>query len=289
MKIKLLFYVLSYCPLWLMQALGRISGSIIYRLHSKSHRIVQDNINGTYPERSAQERQAMIKSALQHNAMTLLEIPKIYRLGAPYALSLVRTVHAPPAFQRMIKEKQQWIMLGPHLGNWEVMILYLNSLQPMVSLYTPVKFAFIERLVRQCRESNGGEMVASDSVKVLWQRFIQGRSIAVLVDQQPKHEKSGVFAPFMGREAFTMTLGDRLARRDKNLPIYTMAAVRLPHAQGFDIYVERLSNEIGTGELLDSVTAMNKALAEFIKKFPLQYQWSYPRFKRQKKNINASP
>ena len=102
--------------------------------------------------------------------------------------------------------------------------------------------------------------------------------MAILPDQQPKSGQ-GVFADFMGQQAYTMTLFSKIAAKTK-VPVVMAVAERLPDGKGFDIHLKAVGKAIQeAGD--ESVVCLNQAIADMVEINPAQYQWTYRRFSIQ--------
>lgn len=101
-------------------------------------------------------------------------------------------------------------------------------------------------------------------------------AVGMLPDQVPGAGE-GVWAPFFGKPAWTMTLAARLAAVKGVRVIYTWAE-RLPRGEG---YVFRLQapTEALTGALEADVAIINREVERMILQCPQQYLWGYNRYK----------
>ena len=87
----------------------------------------------------------------------------------------------------------------------------------------------------------------------------------------------GVWAPFFGQWAYTMTLPARLARAcEANLVFYV--GERLPQGRGWRLHIAPVTEPL-TGDALADATALNRAIETLIRKLPTQYLWGYHRYK----------
>jgi len=87
----------------------------------------------------------------------------------------------------------------------------------------------------------------------------------------------GVWAPFFGKPAYTMTLPAKLQQMS-GAPVVLSYAERLPRGQGFAIRFVRFDCEL-TGTVAEQARAINAAMESLIARCPAQYFWSYNRFK----------
>ena len=99
----------------------------------------------------------------------------------------------------------------------------------------------------------------------------------MLPDQVP-WAGEGVWAPFFGKPAWTMTLAARLAAVKGVRVIYTWAE-RLPQGAG---YVFRLQapTEALSGVLETDIAIINREVERIILQCPQQYLWGYNRYKQ---------
>lgn len=101
----------------------------------------------------------------------------------------------------------------------------------------------------------------------------------ILPDQNPGN--GGVFAPFFGIEANTMTLVHKLAEKT-GAGIVIAYADRLPRGQGFITRIHPVDEQgILNREPVAAATALNQAVEMCVREQPTQYQWTYKRFKKR--------
>jgi KDO2-lipid IV(A) lauroyltransferase len=105
----------------------------------------------------------------------------------------------------------------------------------------------------------------------------QGQAVGLLPDQVPP-EGLGVWAPFFGRPAYTMTLAGKLAQQS-GAPIVCVWGDRLPWGRGFVVRV-RPGPQIARESTPESAaTLINQAMEQMILDAPQQYLWGYHRYK----------
>jgi KDO2-lipid IV(A) lauroyltransferase len=137
----------------------------------------------------------------------------------------------------------------------------------------------LDDLSRQGRGRAGGKVVATDAsgVRTLLINLRRGEILGILPDQDPGDE-SGVFAPFFGIAASTMTLVSRLARKT-GVPVFLTWAERLPRGGGYALHLRDLPEVTAAASLEESVAALNRGVEAAVRSLPAQYLWVYKRFK----------
>lgn len=167
------------------------------------------------------------------------------------------------------------IILTPHLGAWELAGRMVGRIRPITVLYKAPRQAFLRDLIRRVRTHPTMEPVPADAggVRSLLKALRQGRFIGILPDQVPTIG-DGVWVPFFGRNAFTMTLPSRLAEKT-SAPVSIVAAWRRPG--GWAIEARHVAG--GDGGHAPAPREINQAVEDMIRRHPVQYLWSYNRFK----------
>jgi KDO2-lipid IV(A) lauroyltransferase len=164
------------------------------------------------------------------------------------------------------------ILLTPHLGCFEAAARAVARSGPITVLYKPPRLPVMRRLVETGRASPGVRPVPASAagVRGLLRALRRGEAIGVLPDQVPS-DGDGVWAPFFGRPAYTMTLPQRLARLT-GAAVLMACGERLPAGGGWRVRFEALAGE-------PSPEAVNTAMETMIRRLPDQYFWGYNRYK----------
>jgi KDO2-lipid IV(A) lauroyltransferase len=180
------------------------------------------------------------------------------------------------------------VLLTPHLGSFELAAQAYaerwGSLKPITVLYRPARHARLRELQQQARARPGLATAPADlgGVRHMLRALKRGEAVGLLPDQVPPHGQ-GVWAPFFGRPAYTMTLAARLALQ-AGAPVLLARCERLARGRGFRIVLEPLAEPLpaaGSGEELQraQAEAVNRAMESQIRQCPQQYLWGYNRYK----------
>ena len=104
----------------------------------------------------------------------------------------------------------------------------------------------------------------------------QGQAVGLLPDQVPP-AGLGVWAPFFGRSAYTMTLAARLAQQS-GAQVRVLWGERLPAGRGYCLHCRDLQAPL-SASLEEAVAQINVEMERLIRECPQQYLWSYARYK----------
>jgi KDO2-lipid IV(A) lauroyltransferase len=152
----------------------------------------------------------------------------------------------------------------------------------MTVLFRPARKAWLRALVASARERPGLATATTTlaGVKQLIKALKAGQCVGLLPDQVPP-DGLGVWAPFFGKPAYTMTLSARLALQT-GATVLLAWGERLPWGRGFVIHVQALPDFLST-DMEQAAAQINRAMEALILQKPQQYLWGYARYKAPKR------
>ncbi len=260
-------------------SLARSLGAVLACWPNRSARTTLRNIRTCFPELADNEARQLARASLQHSLCGLLETGPAWLWPVARVNTAVRETEGVGELRQALASGSGAILLAPHLGNWEIFGITVTYGLPAYFMHSPSRWPAVDRLMRGGRGRGGLRMVPADrsGVAAMLRALRGGELCGILPDQVPS-DGSGVFAPFFGQPAYTMTLACKLARRT-GARVFCGYAGRLPGGAGFRVVVRE--TELARPSLEDAVASMNSALEELVRECPEQYQWEYKRFRRQ--------
>jgi KDO2-lipid IV(A) lauroyltransferase len=268
------FRFLSLWPLWLLHGLGSVMGWIAYALSPTYRTRLRENLQ------QAGVSATVLGPAVAAAGKMVCELPRLW-FGRPVP------VHWSGAelIEQALAHGRGVLFLTPHLGCFEITAQAyaqrFGARKPMTVLYSPARKPWLRALVDHSRKRPGLATAPATlaGVKQLIKALKGGGCVGLLPDQVPP-QGQGVWSPFFGKDAYTMTLGARLAQQTGSLVLLGWGE-RLPHGRGFAVHVLPLEAELESG--LESATAqINRAMEALILQAPQQYLWGYARYKAPK-------
>ncbi|HYW56075.1 MAG TPA: lysophospholipid acyltransferase family protein [Polaromonas sp.] len=175
------------------------------------------------------------------------------------------------------------IFFGPHCGSFELGPQALAELYgPITAIYRPARKPWLARLELLARSRPGFTVVPASlsSIRLMLKALKNNQAVALLTDQVPP-EGQGVWAPFFGKPAYTMTLAARLALQS-GATLLPVSCERLPRGRGYFLKIWPAVEGVqpsGQADLLDAVTRINRAIEAIVLSQPGQYLWGYARYK----------
>jgi KDO2-lipid IV(A) lauroyltransferase len=268
--------LLSMLPLPLLHGLGVGLGWLMW-LWPGRH---QDRVRGNLAQSGLlQAKRGLLRQVVQETGKGLVELAVVWLRPQEKLVRLVREVRGNEHFERAMQSGRGVIVIGPHVGCFEMVSQYVAAQQRCTVMYKPARDPTLDRLMRQGRERGQARLVRTDlsGVKALLGALRRGEAIGVLPDHVAT-QGDGVWAPFFGRWAYTPTLTMRLIRTTGAIPL--MAYVeRLSWGRGYRLHFDPVDLPV-TEDRLAAATALNREVERVAAKLPEQYMWSYARYKR---------
>lgn len=274
----LFFRFFSLWPLRALHAMGAAMGWLVWTLSPTYRANFRANVaQAGLPFDSA-------RPAIAEAGRFVAELPKLWmRPAGESCLPGVKVsgqAHADAAFAR----GRGVIFFAPHAGSFELAPQALAELYgPVTAMYRPARQAWLARLMQVSRSRPGMVAVPASlgGIRQMHKALKANGAVALLTDQVPP-QGLGVWAPFFGRPAYTMTLAARLALQNGAalLPVRTL---RLPRGRGYSMEIlpplQGLDSE-PLPDLPQAVLLINQAIEALVLSQPGQYLWGYARYKQ---------
>jgi KDO2-lipid IV(A) lauroyltransferase len=215
------------------------------------------------------------------------ELPKLWmRPRSQSCLGNVR-VEGQAQAEQAFAQGRGVIFFGPHCGSFELGPQALAELYgPLTAIYRPARKAWLARLESIARDRQNLTVVLASlsGIRLMHKALKANQAVAMLTDQVPP-EGWGVWAPFFGKPAYTMTLAARLALQTGAV-LLPVSCERLPRGRGYFLKIWPAVTGLDAGEkgdLLQAVTRINQAIEAIVLSQPGQYLWAYARYKTPRK------
>ncbi|MBI1394379.1 MAG: lysophospholipid acyltransferase family protein [Betaproteobacteria bacterium] len=270
------FRLFARLPLRWLHALGAAVGWLVWKASPRVARRIRENVatGAVVPETMKParfERRVAIELG-----KGLAEMIAIWFRSAEAAAGLVVRTSGWELVDDALASGRGILFLTPHLGCFEASAHYAAMRMPLTVLYRPPKLEWLEPWMRASRTRGQGHLVPTTlaGVRRLLKALRAGQAVGLLPDHVPGTGE-GVWAPFFGRPAFTMTLAGRL-QAATGCAVIVAFCRRLPRGEGFSLELERIDEDLSGPA---GAARLNAALERLIRRCPEQYLWSYNRYK----------
>jgi len=278
--------LLAGWPLRALHAVGAPLGWIVY-LASPSYR-------ARFRANAAQAGVpwSRARDAIPAAGRLLTELPTLWLRPADAALPVPVSWQGGELIEQAQAAGRGLVMLTPHLGCFEAIgqsyaQRYGAGRGAMTVLYRPARKPWLRPLVEAARRRPGLDAAPATlaGVRQMLRALKRGEVVGLLPDQVPP-EGMGVWAPFFGRPAYTMTLAARLAQQSGAALLFVWGE-RLPRGAGYRVRVSAPDAPL-PADALEAATAINRAMEQLILQCPEQYLWGYHRYKPPRRDAPAA-
>ena len=264
-------------PLSWVQMAGAAVGWLSWALSPTYRRRVAQNagLAGLQPS----QRRAAVREAGRMS----FEVPWLWFREAGRPLAGLIAWDGAELVDAALAQGRGLLLLTPHLGAFEFAARgyaeRYGARQPITVLYRPSKHALLAEMQTFSRTAPGMQAAPANlaGVRQMLRALRRGESVGLLPDQVPPAGQ-GVWAPFHGQPAYTMTLAARLVQQTGCAVLLTWCE-RLPGGSGFRLHYRPLPQALPERGDEASAALINQAMEWTIAQCPTQYLWGYNRYK----------
>lgn len=252
----------------------------------REHRIGRQNLAHAFPEKSAEEIDALLLKVWENLGRFGGEFAHLDRvwdfdLAHPERSRIEIPDRTIAIFEKLMNDGKGALVFSAHLANWELPALAA----PAYGLESAVLFrrpnvAAIDTAVQDIRSVNMGEMISTgiDAPVRLAKALQRGLHVGMLVDQ---YYTKGVDVTFFGRTTRANPLLARLAQK-VDCPIYGVRIVRLPgnrfRADVTD-EVAPVRDANGAIDVQATTQKITTIIEGWIREYPEQWLWLHRRWR----------
>lgn len=282
LAVHLLSFI-SRLPLGVLQQFARLLAALFWLFPEQGMlKVIRRNLIIVYPELPEAELRRVSKQALRNQLTSFIEF--LYGWGNPPSDCLARAGHitGEDLLKQALADPKGCVAIVPHYGSWELMNAWLNQYATPMVMYKPSNHLELDQFVLRARSRLNQTMVPTDDrgVRMIFRALKTGGFTIILPDHTPK-DSGGVDADFLGLPTLTTTLASKLIQKT-GCRVVMLSCVRDASGQKFDYTIDAVDDAVHSKDLVESVTAINQAVATLIQRAPEHYHWAYKRFKAVK-------
>ncbi len=278
---------LSRRPLRLLHALGGLMGWLAYGL-SPSYR-TRLKANATLAGVAAAERRAAVADA----GRLVMELPRLWLRPREQPIADPVRWEGAELLEALLARGRGLVLLTPHMGSFEVSAQAYaeryGARQPITVLYRPARQPWLRELEETARARPALATAPANlaGVRLMLRALRKGETVGLLPDQVPP-DGMGVWVPFFGQPAYTMTLAARLVLQT-GAAVAVLWTERLPQGAGYVVRALPLPVPLpqkaadGSYDEAAAALAINRSMEAVILQKPSQYLWGYHRYKQPRR------
>ena len=281
--VRALEVVLRLLPIGLAQWLGRRLGAL-FRLADRRHRLVAEHNAAWALGLSPEEARQLVRKVYRNFGATFAEgllIPHILRRKrfADFA-----HIHGGEHVRAALAKGRGAILVGTHLGNWELGGLACAELADSVmAVARPLDNPLLDRHMRTLREQLGQTIVERrGAMRRVLRHLRAGGLVVMLIDQNQR--RGGVFVDFFGKLASTVPTPASIALKH-DVPVLAASAWRADsgfvHHFRYDPPFDLIRTGDREADIVANTALFTKRIEESVRSHPDQWFWLHRRWRRR--------
>lgn len=274
-----LLYLFSLLPLRLLYCISDFLFFIVYYIVQYRKKIVLDNLEIAFPEKSLTEKKIISKQFYKNFVDTFVETIKMISISDKAFHKMVEM-----DLSKVIALANEGKSIQFHAGhqfNWELANWMIAEKMPIpfVGVYMRISNRHFDKIFYDLRAKKGTVLVEVKEFRSKMHQFLNTQySIGLAADQNPADPKKGFWLNFFNKPVPFVTGPDKAAIKNKTAVVF----VRL-------IKIKRGKYKFETEIITDQASGFKEGeltclyrdmLEDTIRKYPSNYLWSHRRWKR---------
>lgn len=271
-----ILWLIHFLPLRIIAALGNGMGSLLYLLAAERRHVGAINLKLCFPEMSEPARTQLLYAHFRMFARGLVERSILWWSSAERINNLIR-VEGIEHFEAI--KGQPAILLTPHFVGMDAGGQWVAQQTDTVCMYANQKSAYMTGLLleKRARFRNQHLYSRQQGLRPIIKGMREGMPFIYPPDQD-QGVKDGVFVPFFGVPAATMTSVSRIAQMTGARVVPGITRV-LPGGAGYVLTFYPAWENFPSGDAALDARRMNEFIEQRILEMPEQYFWLHKRFK----------
>jgi len=277
-------WFISRLPMKILYIISDILFFFVYYIFGYRKKVVQNNINTCFPEKSETERKSIVKNFYKHFIDLMIESIKAFTISEK---EIKKRYHYKniELLEELIKKDRSVILTAAHQGNWE-WSFYLPSMIniPMYAAYTKLGNKFFDKKVATSRSKFGGrgfkDLNVIKGMYLHQKENIKGLYL-LISDQSPQLSKTFYWRDFFNVNVPVHTGAEMLAKKLNHAVVhYTTKRIKRGY---FETEFELITENPRDFEDYEITDKYFEIVERKIREQPHCYLWSHKRFKHKNK------
>lgn len=199
--VLLIFAIAQRAPLQLSYALAAFLGDLTYLLWSRGRANAIDNMRHVLgPDAPERQVRRVARGSFRNYYKVLVDFARMPRLAREQVDRMI-SGRGWEHLDRAFADGKGVILVGTHLGNWELAGLSLAARNyPVHAVAEGFSNPYLDRFVRSSREARGLQIIPLESAGMrIYRALRQNHAVGLVVDR-PLSDGKGVRITFFGEE-----------------------------------------------------------------------------------------
>ena len=274
----ILLWIFSLLPIQILYLISKIIRFIVYDILCYREKVVIDNIQNTFIEKSQTEVIKLKNNFYDYFFELIVEIIKLLsisknELNKRFTFSNINVI------KQALKKNKSVIVVVGHYGNWEWALRSASNLidTKIIGVYKRINNTIFEWLLLKIRSNTN---VLPVEIKSLPRELVNNNEkkiYAMVADQSPTLEQSNVRINFLNRDTLVYTGVEKISKK-YNMPVFYLN-IKLTSKGYYESTFEEINSKNINGKKLEITKEFFSKLENQIKSEPRLWLWSHKRWK----------
>ena len=253
----------------------------ILLLSQYRHKVIEENLTKSFPEKSVQEIRSLVRGYYIHLAEVIVDINSLVGASEKRKDRAVNWVNAKEVTERL--DGNDWIAVGAHFGCWEYLPLWSRQqmCNTFMSVYHPMSNVVFDRLFQRLRKYSPN--ITTVPMKGTITYYLRNRNkgkgmiLGLLSDQSPSLKADTHWFRFLNQDTAFIDGAENIAMKF-GIPILFAYTKRIAPGR-YEVTLEEIYD--GKEDVAPHVITQRYAtrLEQMIREQPELWMWSHKRWK----------
>ena len=274
----ILLWIFSLLPIQILYLISKIIRYIVYDILCYREKVVIDNIQNTFIEKSQTEVIKLKNNFYDYFFELIVEIIKLLsisnnELNKRFTFSNINVI------KQALKKNKSVIVVVGHYGNWEWALRSASNLidTKIIGVYKRINNTIFEWLLLKIRSNTNVLPVEIKSLSRELFNNNEKKIYAMVADQSPTLEQSNVRINFLNRDTLVYTGVEKISKK-YNMPVFYLN-IKLTSKGYYESTFEEINSKNINGKKLEITKEFFSKLENQIKSEPRLWLWSHKRWK----------
>jgi KDO2-lipid IV(A) lauroyltransferase len=277
--IHALFYILSRLPrVFIILLIDIYMYARIYKLFA-SYKITKINLKIAYPDLNNSNIELISKLSIRESLVSGYETIFTWGSNTHDSNQMIFRIENNFLLNNYVSQGKGLISVAIHNRSVDMLLAWICSQTPTVSLYKKIKIKSLDSFVKNKRESDGSSCVETSitGVRKIYKALKANKVICFAADQVPQRGM-GEYIKLFNRDAYSTTLVQSLAIKTRCPLVYFY--INSNKGNFLTVTIKNINNNIYSDSKHSQI--VNKGIEKIINARPIDYSWEYKRFKKSK-------
>lgn len=282
----LLYYLviipISLLPFKVLYGISDLMYVLFYRVIGYRKKVVVENIQKSFPGKTAEERKEIAKKFYHHFCDLIVESLKIFTISESQIHERMICKN-PELINKYFDQNKSVIIAGGHINNWELFAVAIDDAvkHQTIGIYKPLTNKFFDDKMKKTRSKYGLRMISTKIVSTVFEEEKNNLTATIFAtDQSPSNPNNCYWTTFLNQDT-GVPFGTEKFSRQYNMPVIYGRINKEKRGHYTFEFLTACDNpqQTAPGEITENITQL---IEKNILEAPEFWLWSHRRWKHKR-------